>query len=586
MRKVLLLALAVLLVEGGFIYAQQIPDFKQKMYVDSLNRLYVNKDLPIYLWLSTSQNKDSAVLLQSHESKDYVNPFYFDTEGLNTVRTPSKVDKETRKVVQPKSDIIFEIYADGLPPVSYTHFSGAKKYVKGGKVYYSKGLKLKLTAKDAVSGVQDIYYSINGGDFIRYTGEVEINTEGEIILKYFAVDHVGNVEQVKTKTFYLDFTPPVIKSERTGTTKGNILSKDAKIVLTATDELSGVKAIMYSIDGKSPVIYTKALPAYILGGGEHKFNFYALDNVGNTSLGDDKASIEYNTSFVYDNTGPEVQLLPMEGCSYEKNNILYLSKSCKMGFDATDDYTAVKKIEYAFNSKAKFTEFTDEFNLSENNKSAVLYYRAVDEVNNHSKLYYKQVVLDDQAPASWIKYGTPQFFDRDTLFISEKTSISLYSKDAITGVSKIEYKINDNDFVSYSKSFRLNKYGLNVIQFKATDNVNNVENVKTSRVVLDNLAPEIYVRFSIESVGIKDYDGKKLAVYPKYSKMYIAATDKNSGTAKILYSVNKAPFLNYATNNQIIKGGIFTKSGIYTIMIKAIDKLGNQAVKEVSFYIE
>ncbi|MCF6241414.1 MAG: hypothetical protein L3J74_08735 [Bacteroidales bacterium] len=586
MRKVLLSALIALIIGTIPGQAQKIPEFKQKMYVDSLNRLYVNKDQPIYLWLSTTQNKDSVVLLQSHESKNYVNPFYFDTEGMNTVRTPSKVDKKTREVVVPKSDIIFEVYADGLAPVSYLHFSEAKEFVKTGKNYYGKGLSLKISARDAVSGVQDIYYSINGSEYKKYQTEIHFEKEGEVILKYFSVDHVGNVEKIKTKTFFLDFSPPVIKKEKTGTTTGNVLSKNTKIVLTATDNLSGVKNVFYSIDGKSPVLYAHPLPAYILGEGEHKFDYYAVDNVGNTSLSDEKASIEYSTPLIYDNSGPEVSIVHQSGCSYEKNNILYLAKNCKIGFDANDDYTAVKKIEYGIDTKTQYVEYIDNFSMPENKKSFALYYRAVDEVNNYSKAYYKQIIIDDKAPVSWIKFGLPHFFDRDTFFISDKTVISLFAKDERTGVLKTEYSINNSSFVDYSKNFKLNKYGFNTIRFKSTDKVGNQEKVKTSNVVMDNLAPEIYVRFSIESIGTKEYDGEQVNIYPRYSKMYIAATDKNSGTASILYSVNNSGFLNYAVNNQITKGNVFSKAGFYTVKIKATDKLGNKKEELFKFFIE
>ena len=579
---------AILLLLFGVMngVAQEIPSFRQKMYVDSLNRLYVNKDQPIYLWLSTTDNKDSAVLLQSHESKDYVNPFYFDTEGINTVRTPSKVDKKTRKVVIPKSDIIFEVYADGIAPNTYLHFSGAEKYFKNGKTYYSKGLKLKLTARDAVSGVQDIYYSINGSPYKPYTEELNFDKEGEVLLKYFSVDHVGNVEKLKTKSFFLDFTPPVIKKNLTGTTAGNVLSKDTRIQLIATDNLSGVKGVYYSIDGKAAKVYVNPLPAYILGEGEHKLDFYAADNVGNTSLNDDETGIEYSVSLIYDNTGPDVRLVPTAGCSYSKNGILYLSKDCKLSFDASDDFTAVKKIEYSLNSKTDFKEYKDAFTLPQKNKHYWLYYHASDEVDNYSKLYVKQVIVDDVPPTSRIKFGTPHFFDRDTFFINRKTPLTLYAKDNITGVKKTEFSINNSKFIEYTSPFKLDHYGLNTIRFKSTDNVGNIEVIKTGKVIMDNLAPEIYIHFSIESLGKKEYEGKSLDIYPPYLKMYIAATDKNSGIATILYSVNKSSYLNYAVYYQITKGGFFSKPGLYSVKIKAIDKLGNQAVKEVSFYIE
>ena len=581
------LVILIILLYGFFIAkAQNVPVFKQKMYVDSLNRLYVNKDQPVYLWLSTSMNKDSAVLLQSHESKDYVNPFYFDSEGKNTVRTPSKVDKKTRKVVIPKSDIIFEVYADGLAPISYRHFSGAKKHIKHGKTYYSKSLKVKLTAVDGVSGVKDIYYSINGNDFQVYKQELVFEKEGEIKLKYFAVDHVGNVEKIKTTVFVIDLSPPVIKKTKTGTIKGNVLSKDTKIVLSATDELSGLRAIYYSIDGKSPIKYTSPLPAYILGEGEHKFDFYAIDNVGNTSINDDRVNKEYSGSMVYDNTGPDVEIVPTNGCTYKNNNILFLSPDCKINFDASDDYTAVKKVEYALNSTTNFKEYTTGFSMLETGKNYALYYRAVDEVNNYSKLHVQKIIVDDKAPTSWIKFGTPHLFDRDTFFISEKTSISILANDKLTGINKTEYKINESDFIEYKEKFYLNNYGLNIIKFHSIDNVNNREKLKTSSVVLDNLPPKIFVRFSIESVGEKTIDSLSLQIYPKHTHIYIAATDKNSGTAKILYSINNDNFVDYSVNNNILKGSAFTKTGKYKLTIKAIDKLGNQAEKEIYFLIE
>ena len=565
--------------------AQQIPEFKQKMHVDSLNHLYINKDQPVYLWLSTTQNKDSAVLLQSKESKDYVNPLYLDTEGYNTVRTPSKVDKKTRKVVIPKSDIIFEVYADGIAPVSSLHFSGAKKHIRNKTVYYGKGLSLGIKATDRFSGVQAVYYSINGSDFKRYTDEIQFIEEKEITFKYFAVDNVGNVENLKTKVFYIDLKPPVIEKSIKGNTSMNVLSKNASIVLASHDELSGVKATYYSIDGKMPVRYTKPLPAYLFSGGDHKLAYYSTDNVGNTTIKDDSEDKEFDFDFVYDNTGPDVNLIPIGACSYKNSGILYLSNNCKISFDATDDYTAVKKIEYSVNSKSNFHTYTDAFTMPEKNQLQYLYYRALDALDNYSKLYMQKVVIDNKAPVSWISFDKPHFFDRDTLFINSKTAVTIHAKDNITGVKKTEYSIDGKEFNNYSNAFYIKREGFNSIKFKSTDRVENTESMKESKVVVDNSSPKIYMRFSIEKIRTEEYDGQELPVYPSYSKIYMAATDQHSGTAKIFYSINGGPMVDYIVNNKVSKGGAFTKPGLYTVKVKAIDKLGNESVEEIMFYI-
>jgi hypothetical protein len=581
MRKILLLSTFLFVVFS--VKAQQVPEFKQKMFVDSLNRLYVNKDEPVYLWLSTTENKDSAVLLQSKESRDYVNPLYLDTEGMNTVRTPSKVNKKTRKIVYPKSDIIFEVYADGIAPISSLQFLGGKKHIKNKKTYYGKGVTLSIKATDKVSGVRNIYYSINGGDFKIYSSKIEFPDEKEIVFKYFAVDNVSNIEKVKTKVFYIDLSPPVIKKSIEGNASLNVLSKHASIVLTSKDELSGVKATYYSIDGKNPVVYTKPLPAYLFNGGDHKLAYFSVDNVGNTTIKDDSEDKEFDFDFVFDNTGPEVELIPLGTCAYKNKEILYLSKDCKVSFDATDDYTAVKKIEYSINSKLKFTTYTDAFTMQEKNQ--FLYYRAVDELGNYSKLYVQRVIVDDKAPVSWINFGKPQFFDRDTLFINSKTPVTINAKDETTGIKKTEYLINEGSFTEYSSAFHIEQQGLNIVKFKSTDWVENIETVKESNVVVDNGSPKIYVRFSIEKIRTENYEGKELPVYPSYSKMYMAATDQHSGTAKIYYSINGGPLVDYILNNKVSKGGAFTKPGLYTVKIKANDKLGNESIEKIMFYI-
>ena len=580
--KTVFLLISVFFV-AVLVKAQEVPEIKKKMYVDSLNRLYLNKDQPVYLWLSTTENRDSAVLLQSKESKNYVNPLYLDTEGLNTVRTPSKVDKKTKKVVVPRSDIIFEVYADGIAPVTNLLFSGAKKHIKNQKTYYGKGLTLSLKASDRFSGVEEIYYSINGAEFKIYSGSIEFPDEKEIMFKYFAVDHVGNVEKLKTKLFYIDINPPVIEKSIKGNSSLNVLSKNASIVLTSHDKLSGVKGTYYSIDGKNPVSYTKPLPAYLFSGGDHKLAYFSVDNVGNTTIKDDSEDREFGFDFVFDNTGPEVELIPLGTCAYKNKGILYLSKDCKVSFDASDDYTAVKKIEYSINSKSKFGTYTDAFAMPGNNQ--LLYYRAVDELGNYSKLYVQRVVVDSKPPISWINFGKPQFFDRDTLFINSKTPVTLHAKDETTGVEKTEYAINEGTFSKYSAAFYIEKPGFNIVKFKSTDKVENVEIVKESKVVVDNGSPQIYLRFSIEKIRTENYNGKELPVYPSYSKMYIAATDQNSGTAKIYYSINGGPLIDYILNNKVSKGGAFTKPGLYTVKVKVNDKLGNESIEEIKFYI-
>ena len=86
---------------------------------------------------------------------------YLDTEGYNTFRSPSAVDTATKKTIYPLQDVIFELYADGLAPVSKAAFQKAATKTIEGKKYYSSALEIELTSHDAVSGIARLQYSLN-----------------------------------------------------------------------------------------------------------------------------------------------------------------------------------------------------------------------------------------------------------------------------------------------------------------------------------------------------------------------------------------------------------------------------------------
>jgi len=123
------------------VFSQEQLQHEKGWYVNEKGRFFVNRHLGVYLWLSFSDDQGSQKhLLQSETSKN-VNPLHFDTEGYNSIRTPWEVDSNGHYVT-PRKDIVFEVYADGLPPIVSTVFHGAPKYIKNGTVYYGKGLSV------------------------------------------------------------------------------------------------------------------------------------------------------------------------------------------------------------------------------------------------------------------------------------------------------------------------------------------------------------------------------------------------------------------------------------------------------------
>ena len=75
-------------------------DHQKRVYINNDNT-YVQKSLPLYLKFSVEPNGENHTL-NSKLSKDYTNPMYLDTEGINYIRSKWAVDGKTKKVASPK----------------------------------------------------------------------------------------------------------------------------------------------------------------------------------------------------------------------------------------------------------------------------------------------------------------------------------------------------------------------------------------------------------------------------------------------------------------------------------------------------
>ncbi len=250
---------------------EQIP-VTPKVCVGKDGKLYVNKDLGIYLWLSTSPNKEDPMhRLTSIESEKYSNPFYFDTDGYNTVRSNSAVDPDTRKIVYPLQDIIFKVYADSRPPVTSLIKVKGQLINRSGKLYGGNNLSYVIKAKDVVSGVENTYYSINGGVYNTFLDTISLDTDGETVLKVYSTDKVGNLENPIEKIIFIDNSAPITKYKLDG---------HKKIILSSEDNLIGVKSIFYQINNESFKIYSSPIPEKLLGN-DGSLTFYSVDYLNN-----------------------------------------------------------------------------------------------------------------------------------------------------------------------------------------------------------------------------------------------------------------------------------------------------------------
>lgn len=581
----------LLIFSCAFIFAQEQLHHDKQYYTAPDGKFYYSKYQKAYLFISTSPDENAKKYrLESPTSPQYTNPMYFAYEGLNRLWSPSCVDTVTKKVVYPQKNINFEVYADGKAPYSKSRFYDAKRYRTSKATYYATNVKLDLSASDALSGVQDIYFSVNGSDYKKYIST--LNFEGvktsEYTLKYYAVDNVGNVEKPKTKNFFVDITPPRVRYVLYGVQEGEtVLSEDSYIVLKATDDLSGVNKMYYSVDKEPFKLFTGRIDLGKFQGGYHSLDYYAVDKVGNSSrkrkTQELDASVIDFSEFIVDKKGPEVNM-EFNGVKYEGKH-LYINGKTKIHFNSSDKESGTAFVFFGIDKPVRTDTFEQEFVLDVKPGLHRINYSAMDNLKNTSKTQSQLVYFDNVAPTTSIDYKWPVFFNRDTLFISKKTKIVLYPRDDGAGLKTTRIAIDGKEFEAYNGQFTISEPGYHKIRFQSVDNVENEEQIKESEFVVDDTPPEIYANFSVKPIGKEKKRGTEYPVYPPYTRIYLGATDKYTGNEKIFYSINGGRKKEYTSAGSIADSNLLTKEGFYKVKISAVDKLGNEAEKTEKFFI-
>ncbi len=576
--KACVLVIAFHVLMGSVVLAQSgapaQPAYEKKVWVKENGNIYVQKSLPLYLKFSTTPDGKNHNLVSKRTAR-YGNPMYLDTEGINWIRSRWAVDPDSRRTVSPQMEIMYEIYADGRAPYTSIRFTDAPRYVGGGVVYYGKGLNVTLTSRDAVSGVEGTHYALSSGSYAGYSSSFSVSNEQAYDLYYYANDMVGNAENSRHKAFTVDITAPKTIHEIVGIVyNGNIISPKTRFKLTTTDNLSGVRRTYYTYDDRSKTVYPgyKVSAAY-LRDGDHTLHYEAIDNVRNEET---RASF----GFYLDKIPPIVEYA-IEG-DFHQGKYKFISNRSKISMSATDNKAGVREITYNIDATGNET-YGSAYSIPDRKGLHYVKYFGTDNVENRSGRKNLTVYMDNVAPSTGIVYGRPQFFTRDTLFINSTTRISLYPRDFQSGVQKTEYAIDGGSFVNYER-FTIDKEGHHSIKFKATDRVNNEEQVKESLVYVDNTPPVIYHNFSIQPIGSRD----NMKLYPNYTRLYLGATDSKTGTARIMYSLNGGKtWKDYSSpyTLDISELNIFRKSKRYSVLVKAKDKLGNESEATIEFFV-
>ncbi|MGB4594643.1 MAG: DUF1906 domain-containing protein, partial [Anaerolineaceae bacterium] len=193
--------------------------------------------------------------------------------------------------------------SDIILPVSTAALAGTS--VASG--WYKSVVTVTLSATDNVSGINAIYYNLNGTGWKKYTTPFNVTGDQTHTLQYRAVDGVYNWEDPKQTTFKIDTTPP---GYPTGLKwrcpypglKQAFCNDEYFTWVAATDNLSGLKQTYYywgtNPEGKiNNLAGTSYDPAPIADRATYYLRFSSLDNAGNQSSWRTLYTLSYDTRF-------------------------------------------------------------------------------------------------------------------------------------------------------------------------------------------------------------------------------------------------------------------------------------------------
>lgn len=446
---------------------------------------------------------------------------------------------------------------------------------------YRLNVELALSVSDDISGVDAVSYRLDGGGwqalpFIdlgrgRYglTWHPRLSDNGGHRLEFRAVDQAGNSAQSAPLAFevQMDVTPPVTVLE-VGTPSYRdendrlYLGGAALLTLTASDDLSGVAATEYRLDGGGWTPYLVPIALTSLADGSHRLEYRSSDAFGNQE-------VVKGQDFIIDNAAPQIRLTNLvDGGfynvamlpAYEVDALLPVDTQRQLSRDGVavaDGQPAAEEGLYR------------------------LTLAAVDPLGNQAALTLN-FTIDLTPPASLTDYGTPAFIDATAnLYLAATTSLSLTAQDPGTnaaGVVRVDYRFDNGSWSAYADGIDLSTLaeGTHLLSYYATDAAGNIESVQELPLILDNSAPLTNATLAGEQAVVGGS-----TIVSGNTQVILGAVDFYSGVATTEYRIDAGDWQAY-----VAPVGL-TTSGELSIDYRSRDHLGHEeAIRSLDLQVD
>ncbi|OPX65762.1 MAG: hypothetical protein A4E30_00239 [Methanomassiliicoccales archaeon PtaB.Bin215] len=347
---------------------------------------------------------------------------------------------------------------DSIAPVSSMEVSGTA----GDAGWYTGTVTVTLSATDSGgSGLEGIYYRVNGGNWTKYTVPVTLSSDGTYAIEYQARDNFGNVEEVRTRMVLLDASKPLIDAALPSA-DGGWYNSAVRIDLTAEDAGSGVAVIQYRLDGGA---WVNGTAVNISDEGTHVLEYCATDVAGNS--GD-----VMNVTVRMDATAPQISLL-----LFGFNSELWGNGTAAFELDVSDDVSGVAMAFYRVDG-GEWEDCSGMITLNATGAFFLEFY-AVDNANNTAAVINATLSVDVTPPVSSIDVGGLEY---QGLFLNS-ADVSAAMTDQGVGNGTIWFRLDDGDWTEWNGSFTLG-VGTFSMAYYAVDVLGNEEDVRTMNITV------------------------------------------------------------------------------------------------------
>lgn len=179
------------------------------------------------------------------------------------------------------------------------------------------------------------------------------------------------------------------------------------------------------------------------------------------------------------------------------------------------------------------------------------------------------ITIDGSTPATEaVVQGTEGDAD---WYVSEVT-VSLIAVDDLSGVTLVEYRIDESEWFVYSGELEFPDEGIHSLEYRSEDVAGNVESVHSVIVKVDCTAPVVSLGFEDGAILDSDVD------------ISLDCHDTGSGVSRAEYSLDGGFYTGCEDLSSVHL--IALADGAHTLELRVYDEAGNVASEELSFEVE